>query len=584
MFGGDGVATFAYDVLDNLKRFKVGATDNLYSYNAINQLQTVNRQSDGVAVVGLSYDVRGNLLNKNGRGFSFDYGNRLREVPGVEYYRYDAHGRRVLNWSPTLGNIVSFYGQDGVLRYQDDQRLGKNTDYLYLGGSLIAKVTDNLIPDAPTLSGPSYSSTGTFTVSWSSQPTATGYELQEQFNGGSWSSVYTGASTSFQATGRAAGSYGYRAKACLNTACSGWGTVKTIAVTLPPTSAPTVTAPGQAANGNYSISWTAVGQATTYNLEESFNGGGWTSAYNGANLSQGFSSKPGGSYAYRVTACNPGGCGPVSSTKTVQSVYAPGATSLSAPGFNNTGSFTVSWGGVGSATSYVLDEQVNGGSWTMVQDSGATSWGASGRGTATYGYRARACNIAGCSGYSATVSTPVVLPPGSAPGISVPGTSTSGTYTVSWNGVSAATRYPLEEQVNGGTWTLVQDNGAGSWSPTGKTPATYGYRIRACNDGGCSGYSGTASIVVSNPVPASPTNVRFNYTVMEVNKTRYVARWDAVTDATSYELNGFIAYTGPNLTYALVKNAAPSTSAQVSVRACNAYGCSAWVYANVVAQ
>src|SRR5690606_28137477 len=123
----------------------------------------------------------------------------------------------------------------------------------------------------------------------------------------------------------------------------------------------------------------------------------------------------------------------ISATKTVQSVYAPSAPSLSTPGFDSTGSFNVTWGAVSGATQYVLFEQVNGSSWTMVQDNASTSWGTSGRGTAIYGYRAQACNLAGCSGYSTTVSTQVVRPPTAIPGISVPATSTTGTYTVSWN-------------------------------------------------------------------------------------------------------------------------------------------------------
>jgi RHS repeat-associated protein len=66
-------------------------------------------------------------------------GNRLREVTGKETYRYDGHGRRV--WASSLqglGDIRSFYGQDGVLRYQRDDRQDKVFNHVYLGGSLVA--------------------------------------------------------------------------------------------------------------------------------------------------------------------------------------------------------------------------------------------------------------------------------------------------------------------------------------------------------------------------------------------------------------------------------------------------------------
>ncbi|KAF1707865.1 hypothetical protein [Pseudoxanthomonas sacheonensis] len=48
-----------------------------------------------MAVAQKGYDVQGNLANKNGQLYSFDYGNRLRTVPNKEAYRYDGLGRRV---------------------------------------------------------------------------------------------------------------------------------------------------------------------------------------------------------------------------------------------------------------------------------------------------------------------------------------------------------------------------------------------------------------------------------------------------------------------------------------------------------
>lgn len=45
-------------------------------------------------VMGLGYDVQGNLNNKNGLAYAFDGGNRLRAAAG-ETDRYDGHGRRI---------------------------------------------------------------------------------------------------------------------------------------------------------------------------------------------------------------------------------------------------------------------------------------------------------------------------------------------------------------------------------------------------------------------------------------------------------------------------------------------------------
>jgi RHS repeat-associated protein len=88
--------------------------------------------------VGLGYDPQGNLHNKNGQIYEFDYGNRLRGVTDKEYYRYDGHGRRVLNWRNTNNTVtVSQYSQSGQVMYQDDSTQGASEN-IYLAGSLIA--------------------------------------------------------------------------------------------------------------------------------------------------------------------------------------------------------------------------------------------------------------------------------------------------------------------------------------------------------------------------------------------------------------------------------------------------------------
>jgi RHS repeat-associated protein len=138
MYGVAGT-TYSYDVLDNLKTVKALGRDHTYVY-ANNRLTNVTNTVGGASVIGLGYDVQGNLANKNGQLYAFDFGNRLRTVTNLESYRYDALGRRVLAWSPTLGNILSQYGQDGVLRYQQDFRAGKVFNHIYLGGSLVATV------------------------------------------------------------------------------------------------------------------------------------------------------------------------------------------------------------------------------------------------------------------------------------------------------------------------------------------------------------------------------------------------------------------------------------------------------------
>jgi RHS repeat-associated protein len=136
-FGGDHWHRFSYDALDNIKSWKLGGVKDYadYVYDAQNRLTGI-RNTAGATVMGIAYDPQGNLQNKNGQIYSFDYGNRLREFIGKEYYRYDGLGRRVLNGRQTTVG-VSQYSQSGQLVYQEDSTQG-SSEHIYLAGSLIA--------------------------------------------------------------------------------------------------------------------------------------------------------------------------------------------------------------------------------------------------------------------------------------------------------------------------------------------------------------------------------------------------------------------------------------------------------------
>lgn len=583
-FGGNGQVQFSYDTLDNLKSSKLaGVRDYNYWYDPKNRLTNI-RTSSGSTIEGLDYDFQGNLKDKSGQLFKFDFGNRLREAVGKETYRYDGHGRRIQATDPVLGNagnLLSFYGQDGVLRYQDDQRRSTRIHYVTLAGSLVAKVKNVLAPAAPVLSAPTYSPTGTYSVTWSSVSGATRYELQESISGGGWQGVYSGAGTSYGVSGRVGGNYGYQIRACNPGACSGWSGQANVAVELPPSVAPSISAPSQAPNGNYTVSWTAVSGLSRYVLEENSNGAGWVAVQDGAGLARAYTGKAAGGHAYRAMACNPAGCGPASSMVTVSVYYAPAsAPGISSPASSSNGSYTVTWSAVPGASSYQFEESANGGAWTLLQDSSATSAGIGGRGTGTYAYRVRGCNGAGCGSYSGIATTSVLLPPAGAPSISAPATSGNGSYTVSWSGVGGASSYQLEEQVNGGGWALIQDSAQTNRGMGGNGNGSYGYRARGCNGSGCGGWSSTATVVVSLPPPIPAAPAWIDGTVTWDNSVRPPAKdthiyWPSSGGATYYEMGSTVGaplYSGPyNDYYDSIR-----TTRSFYVRACNVSGCSAW--------
>lgn len=139
VFGGtDNTHRFTYDALDNMTSWKLAGVKDYadYVYDASTHRLTNIRNTAGATVVGMDYDEQGNLRNKNGQAYEFDYGNRLRNVPGKESYRYDGHGRRVLNLRPDGSNILSMYGFNGQVVLQDHGT--KVEEHIYLAGSIVA--------------------------------------------------------------------------------------------------------------------------------------------------------------------------------------------------------------------------------------------------------------------------------------------------------------------------------------------------------------------------------------------------------------------------------------------------------------
>ncbi|HGM7333939.1 TPA: wall-associated protein [Stenotrophomonas maltophilia] len=664
-FGGNGQLTYSYDALDNIRTVRLeGLKDLSYWYDVNNRLTNIINSS-GSTVVGLAFDVQGNVSVKNGQGFQFDYGNRLRTAVGKESYRYDSSGRRVLS-SADSGTIASFYGNDGVLRRQDNDRTASSVEYVYLNGSLVAKATTSTAPATPVISAPAQSSSGNYTVSWSEVAQTSRYDLQEQAGAGAWSNIYSGPDRTREVTGRAGGSYGYRVRGCRATACGGWSATAITSVQSLPSAGPSVNAPGLSIDGNYSVSWPAVAGAQTYRLEESTTGSGWAEIQNDAILSRSFvgkpngtfayraracnaagcgeygatasvqvlrvpespaglsapalsangsytvswspvsgssayhleessggsawivaatgaatakefSQKPDGSYAYRVSACNSSGCGPSTGPATVRVVRAPtGSSSLSGTTLSNDGSVALSWSPVSLATTYRLFESVSGGAWNAVLNSGSTSATLTGRANGSLSYSVAACNDGGCGPQGPALNVVVMRPP-SEPALSGPGSSGTGSYTISWNAVDRASSYVVEESANGGGWTAVYSGGSTSAVISGRGDGTYAYRVAACNQGGCSGYSGSVAVAVNVP-PVTPTGLTARFVVTNAFppwQVRYFVSWNAVAGAAWYEVTGRGTYTGSATSVQIDYTGVPA-GATFQVRACKPIGCSAW--------
>jgi len=420
------------------------------------------------------YDELGRLYSKlgnNGQSLQFTY-----DLSGNVHSITDANGH------------VKTYAYDGLARVKSVSESG---------GATIFPPTGSTTPIVPTSN-----TTGTYTVSWSAVTSATAYKLEEQINGGSWATVQDSGAGSWSASGKTNGTYTYRITAHNSAGYGPIGQSSSVAVLLTPTTAPTLSVPATNNTGSYTVSWNAVSNATSYTLQESVNGASWNTVQATGSTSWSTSGRGSATYRYQVQACSGSGCGPVSTlVQTVVTLPPTGVPSLSAPGTSYTGSYTVSWTSVASATSYELDQQINGGGWAAVQNTGATSWTASGEGAATYGYRVRACNAGGCAAFSGTVNTAVTLPPSSAPSISSPGTNSTGQFSISWSAVAGATSYNVIESINGGGWTTIQSGAATSWtSGTGTPTGSYDFEVQACNVAGCGQWSVLGRVAESQPI------------------------------------------------------------------------------------
>ncbi|MBO9748786.1 hypothetical protein J7431_16420 [Xanthomonas phaseoli pv. dieffenbachiae] len=136
-FGGGQTYRYTYDGLDNITSAKLaGVRQHNYWYDA-NQRLTNVLDDAGATIVGLSYDAQGNLRQKNAQAYTFDYGNRLREVQGKETYRYDAQGLRTNALDTAGSRLKALYGKAGQLLYEERRGQGA-VEYIYLSGSLLA--------------------------------------------------------------------------------------------------------------------------------------------------------------------------------------------------------------------------------------------------------------------------------------------------------------------------------------------------------------------------------------------------------------------------------------------------------------
>jgi YD repeat-containing protein len=273
-------------------------------------------------------------------------------------------------------------------------------------------VTVAHVPPAPASIVAPPTSTGAVALSWDAAPYATSYGV-EHSQDGNWTQVASVAATTATISEPVTGNWYYRVRACNANGCSGYVTSGVVIVTLPPVDAPPISGGGTSNTGAYTIAWSGVAGATSYNLMESANGGALTTVQNDGNGSWSTSGRGDGTYVYQVQGCNAGGCGPFSGQIAVTVSLIPATPSQ--PSVTQTNPdykpvVHVTWTAVAGATRYEVLEQPDSGAASTVYSGTNLTWGELKYYSGALNYSVRACNDVGCSAYS--VSNGIILSSG----------------------------------------------------------------------------------------------------------------------------------------------------------------------------
>ncbi len=302
------------------------------------------------------------------------------------------------------------------------------------------------------------------------------------------------------------------------------------------------------------------------------NGGAWTQVYNSTATSTTLNASD-GAYTYRVQGCNTSGCGAFKTSSTLNVAIAP--ASITVPASVSTHSVPVSWSAVTNATSYVLQQSLNGGSWAQVYNGASTSATVTISVGGSYTYQVAACGTGGCSGYK--VSSAVIAAP-SVPPLTGPESSTTGSFKLSWSSETGSTTYKLNQKLNSGPWVTVLNSNVLSWNSNSLASGTYYYVVYACDGSVCSPASNQVTVIVS-PIPIPPDWVTAPASVpLSVN---FSVSWAPVSGATSYTVQQTGLDSGKVKTYTSSTTSVTAIIGvpgdyQFAVQACDSAGCSGW--------
>lgn len=277
-----------------------------------------------VHVAGINAPVLDNIANTDGDGiYTVDWSY----VPGSDSYTLQEDDNPSFSSPETFSTSVSQMQISGMDPGTWYYRVRAVADSITSAWSNVKSVT--VKPDTPTLDAiDNLDNTDAYTLTWSTQPGAASYTLQEDdnFNFSSPAIRYIGSMTSYEVTGQREGDWYYRVLASNAGGDSDWSNSQVTTVDPLPYNPPTLNPIENAdRDDNYTISWTypitstEIVSVTGYILEESSDPYFVDTQviYDGEDTEKIITGQPVGTWYYRVRSYGAEGFSPWSSSESV---------------------------------------------------------------------------------------------------------------------------------------------------------------------------------------------------------------------------------------------------------------------------
>lgn len=265
-------------------------------------------------------------------------------------------------------------------------------------------------------------------------------------------------------------------------------------------------------DGSYDIVWSVSTLANKYFLQESNTSTFSTyteweipffNQYLIPILGRSFKNIDNGTYFYRIKGVNNNGETPWSNVVNITVAIPPRTPNLLINSYTSTdGVVQIMWNTILEADHYIVEESIYDDfcNCSQVQTT-QKKFVFTGRDNGTYYYRVRAVSEDRMSDWSESVAVEVLIPPG-IPQLNITFLDDYGNYNISWEPLSGATKYFVEERELGKNWVqfIVTD----PWlRVSGKRDGTYFYRVQASAFTGIGDHSESLEVIV-NWFPQAP--------------------------------------------------------------------------------